>query len=282
MQTKLHRYTFNTRNADEAKAYSELAARLRAEIAAGTRGREMHCIVTDHKRKSKPGGIEAVELETGHLFGNQWNTTNERVFDWFECYQHDRSLEHIKWGHWLEMTPEMLAIRRDTLKCGYTGQQFPASAGFKFNETAQGLGSEYLKESELSMLRLRPVDKEDEDRAPLTPEELAYLLPKYRAMQKEGAETRAGKAKAAARAQVAADYIEATTISEKELRVAAKKRDAFVWLLDRGFSLENVIYYSHTDKFCFGWRNALTAEQKSALLDVLSEFPFDYEFHKNS
>ena len=50
-----------------------------------------------------------------------------------------------------------------------------------------------------------------------------------------------------------------------------------VWLLDRNINAENCIYYSHTRKFCFGWRNPVSESVKSALLDVLVEFPFDYE-----
>lgn len=50
-----------------------------------------------------------------------------------------------------------------------------------------------------------------------------------------------------------------------------------IWLLDHGLPLDNVIYYSHTDKFGFGWRSPVSPEVKSKILDLMSEFPFNYE-----
>lgn len=49
------------------------------------------------------------------------------------------------------------------------------------------------------------------------------------------------------------------------------------WLLDHGISIENVIYYSHTDTFCFGWRDKCGAEFVGQVLEVISEFPYPYE-----
>lgn len=50
-----------------------------------------------------------------------------------------------------------------------------------------------------------------------------------------------------------------------------------VWLINQGLPIDNAIYYSHTGRWCFGWRQPLTLEERSALLDVLSEFPYDYD-----
>lgn len=58
-----------------------------------------------------------------------------------------------------------------------------------------------------------------------------------------------------------------------------KELQAFTWLLDNDlFINDNVIYHSHKDVFCFGWRNPIDQNTKSLLLDKLSEFPFNYEF----
>ena len=53
--------------------------------------------------------------------------------------------------------------------------------------------------------------------------------------------------------------------------------DGKLWLMDHGLDIENVIYYSHRDIFTFGWRELLTFEEQSAIRDVISEFPFEYE-----
>lgn len=39
----------------------------------------------------------------------------------------------------------------------------------------------------------------------------------------------------------------------------------------------NAIYYTHTQRWGFGWRKPLDAAAHSALLDVISEFPGDYD-----
>ena len=50
-----------------------------------------------------------------------------------------------------------------------------------------------------------------------------------------------------------------------------------LWLMDRGLNVDNVIYYNHRDIFTFGWRDVVTDMEKGAILDVISEFPFEYE-----
>jgi hypothetical protein len=62
----------------------------------------------------------------------------------------------------------------------------------------------------------------------------------------------------------------------KAIVTATAERDGMAWLHTRGFSLDNVIYYNHTEQFGFGWRNGVSASVESKLLDVLSEFSFPY------
>jgi hypothetical protein len=70
---------------------------------------------------------------------------------------------------------------------------------------------------------------------------------------------------------------------KQKIKDNEKEIQAFTWLLDNDlFILDNVIYYSHTGVFCFGWRDPIDADTKSLLLDKLSEFPFDYEFKKGA
>jgi hypothetical protein len=48
--------------------------------------------------------------------------------------------------------------------------------------------------------------------------------------------------------------------------------------MDHGYrDIDNVIYYTHTGKFGFGWRTPLDAAEVSALLDIITEFPYLYE-----
>ncbi len=235
---------------------------------------------------------QTVELETRHLFDNQWNTApiegksdkGLRVFDW--ALQAD-SAPHsnlsaprgIRRGHYLEQTAEMRELRRNTMKCGYCGKQEPAAKGYVF--CPHCIDSEYLKESDLPLTRMRPIDESGfgpkaKESAPLTEAEKAHLLPIYRAAQIHGS-TERGKARIAAeRAKVAAEY-------ESTLHNATVKRDGFVWLMDRGIRTENVIFYSHTGRFSFGWRKPLGESELAELLAAMNgEFPFPYDIKTES
>ena len=80
-----------------------------------------------------------------------------------------------------------------------------------------------------------------------------------------------------ARKKVAALVSEAQVKAGALIFEAEKKTTAYTWLLDHKFrELDNVIYYSHTDKFCFGWREPYGADA-SVLRESLEGFPFDYE-----
>lgn len=65
-------------------------------------------------------------------------------------------------------------------------------------------------------------------------------------------------------------------VSEAELR-----RKASHWLLDNGIDEGNAIFYTHTGRWCFGWRKKYSEKDRSHLLDVISEFPFLYDIEEN-
>ncbi len=64
---------------------------------------------------------------------------------------------------------------------------------------------------------------------------------------------------------------------DKKARAETIERDGKLWLIDHGIKIDNVIYYTHRDMWTFGWRELLTFEQQSAIRDVISGFPFEYE-----
>ena len=269
MQTKIHCYWFNIGNETEKTAYEEMRAKLESD------GRNFFNVISLDKDRASGNGTGTIELETNSFFSNQWNTTadspthpNARVFDWYEEYMPQRTNQKIKSGHWLEITPEMEAIRKTTLVCGYCGKHVQNGAPGFCNAC---LDSPYLKESELNLLRLLPVAIHNPRREPLTEQEQAELLPAYVSRQTLGADSRAVKTLAATRKRIEDKF-------RKETRNAKTEHDGFIWLLDRGVNTENVIFYSHAGKFSFGWLRPLESAVKSKLLDLLCEFPFEYEF----
>ncbi len=272
MKTTLHTYSYDT---NDRKTWASLPQWARGDAVifeailqkTPGRGHKMHSL--------KPKGdrdytTQEIILEPEHLFQNQWNSNIGRVFDWYEEAVFDgrgNKCKNIKRGHYLDITDEMLAIRRDTLKCGYTGQMYPASCGQVFNISQQAIGSPYLKESELHLLRLMPAcDEWVKTRPQLTEKEKAYLLPLYLEAQMKANQ----KLRDKQREEIHKDF-------DKAQKLAHKERDGFIWLLDHGLQIENVIFYNHTCTFSFGWRSPYTGKAREVLLEALKKFPFTYD-----
>jgi hypothetical protein len=226
----------------------------------------------------------ALELETRHLFDDQWNTAalpsaqkkewaenGVRVFDWSLDALFDangRKRTDIKRGHYLVQTPEMRALRENTNACGYCGKQEPAAKGYVF--CPHCLDSEYLKVDNLPLTRMLPVSQGRNGRESLTEAERAHLMPLYIKAQTQGSTERGRARIAKRRADIAAKF-------KKESANARAEHDGNLWLMDHGITAEP-IFYSHTGRFCFGWREPLAAESVSALLELMgAEFPFPYD-----
>lgn len=260
IKTTLHTYHLDTRKPGDAKAYAELYKRL-----STSNGK---CFETwGHGSHYLPDLAGPIELETDHVFNNQWDSTTHRVFDWAQDYPIDFD-KRIKRGHYLDITAEMRELRRNTMACGYCGKQEPAQKGNVF--CPHCIGSVYLKESDLHLLRMAPVAGGREDRAPLTQAELDHLVPIYRDAQTHGRTDRD-------KARIAKARSDLTTDRDDTIRNATVKHDGFLWFMDRGINTENLIYYTHTGKFSWGWRTPVSEDFASRLLDIISEFPFAYE-----
>jgi hypothetical protein len=272
MKTKIHYYYFRLGEPAEAKKWSELQAKL---LALGYGPGRHHAWGSTTGPSDRNETVE-VEIEPACLFDNQWNTTTDRVFDWYQYYEVNRA--NLARGHWLELTDEMRAARAQTLKCGYCGKHYgPLHAPAPENGFCDAcLDSPYLKEKDLPLLRLRSLDQERSEngqyanRPELTKAEREMLLPKYIERQTTGTDSRAKARRDKQRLDVLNEY-------EKDTARATTERDGKLWLWDKGIDLDNVIFYNHTGRFCFGWRSPVSAAVESKLLDVLSEFPFSYE-----
>ncbi|GAF73499.1 unnamed protein product [marine sediment metagenome] len=282
LKTEIHQYQYILSRESEAAEWSALNRRLLDE------GRECPsmwsgAIAGPGRTKPETG---PVELETAHLFSDQWNTAcGHRVFDWY-LDAHPNISKSCKRGHWLEITPAMREARRNTLVCGYCGhyQQAPAGWGCDSDGNPRSdlehvfcpdcAGSEYLDEKSLHLRRLLPVEKRFPKRAPLTDAERAYLLPIYQHAQIRGNTERDRKRLAKCRA----DIIEH---ARRDVANAETERDGMIWLMDHGIRTGNVIFYDHKGAFCFGWRKPLGDAEFSELTESMgAEFPFEYEIKR--
>ena len=250
MKTEIQSYRFDLRDSAQKAAYAELKTRLK--VAGLTkfctyRGKEKSHFLP------KFAEVTEIELDTKYLFKNQWNTAcGLRVFDWAEDYQNYDP--QVRQGHYLVQTWEMCRIRDTTYQCGYCGAYYVNPAeGF----CDKCLGSEYLKPTDLYLLRLIPISSKD-GREALTNGEWETLLVSYKAHQKARLLEKAWK--------ITADQT-------KKIADEQTTMDGYVWLLERGIDVDNVIFYAHESMFCFGWRHRLTAIESAELISELDRTP---------
>lgn len=268
IKTVIHAYYFNTKNAEEKTAYEALCKKLvrRGSKCFETWGGSSH-------HMPQLDGVE-VELETNFLFENQWNTApipgvsdkGYRLFDWAQDYAINFGA-NIKKGHYLDLTDEMIEARHSHKKCGYCGNMLHESEAKEFCEKCTD--SEYLEEKDLFLTRMRRVDDKSKLR-PLSEAEKELLIPKFREAQLHGSTAR-GKAR------IAKERVDLLAERDKSIKVANIKYDGMLWLMDHGVSTGNVIYYSHTNKFSFGWRKPIDKEIVDDLHKLMEGFPFEYE-----
>ena len=253
MQTIIYEYCFDLNNPNDKAAYKKLRASLnRPCFVSWGRGSHYH---------GGRGGF--VELKEDFFFNNQWNTAensptlpNHRVFDWAEDYTENK----IRKGHYLDITPAMVAARRDTYYCPYCGKRYATPQAF----CDACLGSPYLDKDTLlnGGLRLRAVADSETPWEPLTEAEAADLLPRFIKAQTFSEATEKKRAAVIAKC-------------DKATAAATAERDGFLWLLDHGIKTDNAIYYPHTGRFSFGWQKPIAAPD--ALKAELEGFPFPYD-----
>lgn len=271
IKTILRTYEFDIRDDAGRNAWNEFRA---ARLSEGSRPHGPVLSDVFHPFKALDG--EEIELETKHLFDNQWNTVSGlRVFDFAiqsDSAPHAAPMSaprNIRRGHYLEQTAEMTAIRLAVVKCGYCGKQHDAAEGKVFCDAC--LDSDYLTKDTLHLLRLMPASFNG-TRGPLSPAEAADLEPRFTAAKIHGT-TERGKAR------IAKERADIIAKADSVTRHAIQERDGFLWLMDRGLNTSNVIYYKHIGPgvFSFGWRTKLDKETADSLLDIMSEFPFEYQ-----
>ena len=230
--------------------------------------------MTVHKMPDLRDG-DTITIDTKHMFTDQCNVGNMRLFDCAEMLYVSGARSHS--GYYLELEPHDIAARNETLKCGFCGQHYGEHHQSHLNIDPDGdtfcracVGSEYLtldnvKQGLNQLYRVAEM-RGYYIRKP-TQQEFEQFLPLYDHEQELSRKRRIEKRK-----QLERELI------EKSLHDAKWEHNGKMWLLDKGYELDNVIAYSHTGKFCFGWREPLTAEEELHLLDtVLVDAPFDFE-----
>lgn len=248
IQLQVFGYRLDMTNPDEKAEYDEILKKLD--------GVEKWQYAVSLKTQIKfqfPKEGETIEIDTKCLFDNQWNTEcGIRVWQWVE---YSWPNHRIKDGYYLVMTEEFTQLLKDTFKCGYCGHQYHKPEQ-KWCDKC--LGSEYLSESELPLLRLKPL-KGKVSKVKF-PDELKEA---YRIAQEQSLAIRCEKEKQRLREK----YKQAE-------RNAGIEFCAKIWLLEHNIPINNFIFYDHTQKCTFGWNKPLTKDQIESLKLKLNGFPF--------
>lgn len=273
MQTTVHVYNYDLTKPHEKQAYQTLCNAMEAQ---GVRcfeswGNGSHYL-------PRLDGV-TVELETKFLFNNQWNTApipgvsekGYRLFDWAQDHLPNKK---IKRGHYLDLTDDMVAVRHNQLKCGYCGARYVRAEAPTFCQKC--LGSEYLKQEDLRLLRLRSIaDDRAHQFSALTDEESAFLTPLYLAAQLQGNLARTDAEHTKQRQTVERLLEEAQQEAKDIIKHAERAYAGKKWLLDRGIYLtSNTIYYKHTQTFCIGWLTPIDPMVKTELEKKTQGFPY--------
>lgn len=285
LRTILHTYAFDTDKPAEAAEWAKLKAKLKSGPSCmESHGGPLHvqaAATLGAKHTSAAYESIPVELDTDFLSNNQWNATGPngkscRVFDWaldsaYAFDPHGRSMR--KQGHWLEQTPEVVAIRQDTFTCGYCGHKEHRDTAEAFCKKCTTKGSEYLKPDDLRLTRMLPVcDSFGAKRAPLTDAERAELMPLYVAAQLSRPDP----------GRSFADIAEGKALAHKAIARASMLLNGWQYLeAHPEIPTRNLICYDHgaaVALFTWGWQgDGMALEVATELAARLKDFPASWE-----
>lgn len=197
-------------------------------------------------------------VDTAHMFDNQYNLVEGmRVFEWCQRLS-NKGLGVFPEGYYIsEGLDKLREIQNNRFACGYCGKQTDHGGWCD-----KCRGSEYLKPENYPLLQLLPISQK-RDYSVSIPQE---VIDDIQVQQEDARKKRRAKHIEDKRAKLRQE--------EKDLET---KIEAFEWLVENGMDFDNVIYYNHTQTFCFGWRDSIPEGQRDALKAKLSGFPFAFE-----
>ena len=242
---------------DDRKRHRDLIKELNQTPGRGRLHNVWHGMQKDAIKYTTEIQRYEIELDPAHLFDNQWNGTIEgdkavRVFDLYDGMSSTRNARFI---HWLDITDEMIAIRRNTYACGYCGHKVDvADKGDGFcNEC---IDSDYLSQDQLHLLKLVTVAGSNKVERKITPEQREMLKERFLYAQRNG---KPGRENEILLKQIKREDEE----KDRFLRVvqnAQVRLQSVLKLDDIWPRTSNLIIYDRSGEFHFGWRTGLARE----------------------
>ncbi len=199
---------------------------------------------------------EEVEIDTAHLFNNQFNTVcGKRVFLWHEFVFTNND---VKQGYFLrgDGIKELKELLNNTLSCGYCGKQYPKQeTDFKYCNNC--LNSEHLEHGDLPLLLLLPINSKENRRKNIAlDDKWIKLVNDYQSAQLKLKQKRAK--------ELLEELDNRYRIERYETKV---KHD----ILMLGKEVDNLRYYSSKDSWVYGWRVRVDPKQFEDFRQFLAE-----------
>lgn len=256
MKIKLNHYHLFIDRPEDAARYEQIKA------ACSAFGHNLCRVIPLDKRDSAEMP-ENQTIDPAHLFDNQYNTIEGfRIFDWYEICAFNRGKDNLNYRHGYYLSGDIGALKeakRNQYICGYCGKRYQAP--IEQITCSACLGSEYLTEEYLPLLVLHPVD-ESHKSALLTEEQLEKLkADRTEALRLANIQRK--KLRLERMKRDAKKLIESTTEAFVKNLYEAKIKAA---LMSAGFDISNLIYYSHADKWSYGWRDPLDNHESASII----------------
>lgn len=284
LQLNLHYYRFDLDQPEQAQAWADLILELKEQgyqCHIDDRSRVQSFDASNHKFWEMVRKVTGpIEVEPDHLFDNQMNTapiegvteSGLRLWDWIMVrYPNPKIID----GYYVGPRAELQKLRETVRRCGYCGSHYWPGEADEQKFCNRCLDSTYLKTELLPLLRLRPVAEMSKDAPPITQDELAELMPRYREAQLRGGTERALALTMRYRDNAAKAYTKAVADATAEFV-------GMTWLLDHGVPPENFIFYKHIGRWAAGWRQKLDDSIAKDLVASLRGFPFPVDVHGDS
>ena len=88
--------------------------------------------------------------------------------------------------------------------------------------------------------------------------------------------------KAKQKANIQKDFENKLKKLDRDIESAKKEKEFLMLCNSLGISIENLIYYSHEDSFCFGWRTPVSEKDQTEISEKLSGHPYNIKFKTRS
>jgi len=251
IKVKINKYFLNISNKNDAKKYEVIKKEC---SALGYKLFDCISISGEHHKMAEMP--EDQTIDPSFLFENQYNTfEGYRVFEWKEEIYRNK---HVKEGYYLTGDINALnELKQAHYVCGYCGNRHQ---GHDAPLTcSKCLGNEYLTEEYLPLLVMQPLIGPKRQAEGPSKKAFEEVQSRFKAAQIERLKAEADK--------VLAKVDEACAKLRYEAETQAK-------VLRSGFSIDNLIYYSHKNEWVWGWRDGVTKEESERIRSVDWDFNF--------